>query len=183
MRRPVEKLQEFYDQEKEFVNQEETLWAFRETKEVVKGNSVDGGKPKQRAVPPKREFTQCKPVKRVENYSWTPVNAPAKEILMEIRKDPDYKDPSPIKGRPLPHNRNKYFHYHDSFGHWTNTCIALKEMIEKYIADGKLARFLGKREDPMVRHPPNRLAGDQGSSRRDARSGRLPYRRERRSAP
>lgn len=181
-RRPTEKLQEFYDRAKEFVNQEETLRAFRETEEVAKGNPWDGGRPKQRAPPPRKEFTQRRPVKRVENYSWTPVNATAKEILMEIRKDPNYKDPSPIKGQPLPHNRYKYCHYHDSFGHWTNTCIALKEIIEKYIADGKLARFIGKREDLIEKRPPDRSTGDQGSSGRNARPGRPPYRREGRPA-
>jgi hypothetical protein len=95
----------------------------------------------------RKEITERRPVKRVENYNWTPVNVPAKEILMEIRKDPGYKDRSPIKGRPLPHNRHKYCHYHDSYGHWTNTCVALKEMIEKYIADalfGKARRSDGQ---------------------------------------
>jgi hypothetical protein len=68
------------------------------------------------------------------------------------------------------------------YGHWTNTYIALKEMIEKYIADGKLTHFLGKREDLTAKHPPDRSTGDQGSSKRDARPGRPPYRRERRPA-
>jgi hypothetical protein len=181
-RRPAERLQDFYDRAEEFVNQEETLRAFRETEEAAKGGSRDRERSKQGAVPSGKEFTQRKPVKRVENYSWTPVNAPAREILMEIRKDPSYKDPSPIKGRPHPRNRHKYCHYHDSFGHWTNTCIALKEMIEKYIADGKLTRFLGKREDLTTRLPPDRLAGGQSSGGRDARSGRPPYHHERRPA-
>jgi hypothetical protein len=137
---------------------------------------VDGGKLKQRTAPPRKEFTQRRPVKRVENYSWTPVNALARKILMEIRKDPDYKDPSPIKGRTLPHNRHKYCHYHDSYGHCTNT------FNEKYIVDGKLTCFLGKREDLTAKHQPDRSTGDHGSSRRDVRSGRPPYRQERRPA-
>jgi hypothetical protein len=146
-RRPAEGLQEFLDRVEEFVNQEETLCAFRGAEEVTKGNSATGGKPKQRATLLRKEITERRPVKRVENYNWTPVNVPAKEILMEIRKDPGYKDRSPIKGRPLPHNRHKYCHYHDSYGHWTNTCVALKEMIEKYIADalfGKARRSDGQ---------------------------------------
>jgi hypothetical protein len=175
VRRPAEKLQEFYDRAEEFVNQEETLRVFRETEEVKKGSPRDGRRPKQRAAPSRKEFTRRRPVKRVGNYSWTPVNAPAKEILMEIRKDPNYKDLSPIKGRPLPHNHHKYCHYHDSFGHWTNTCIALNEIIKKYIADGKLTRFLGKREDLTVKHPPDRSTGEQGSSGRDTHPGRPPY--------
>ncbi|XP_062153622.1 uncharacterized protein LOC133861818 [Alnus glutinosa] len=181
-RRPAERLQDLYDRAEEFVNQEETLRAFRETEEAAKSGSRDRGRSKQETVPVRKEFTQRKPVKRVENYSWTPVNAPAREILMEIRKDPNYKDPSPIKGRPHPRNRHKYCHYHDSFGHWTNTCVALKEMIEKYIADGKLTRFLEKREDVTARFPSSRPAGGQGSGGRDAHSARPPYRYERRPA-
>lgn len=119
----------------------------------------------------------------MENYNWTPVNAPAKEILMEIRKDPGYKDPSPIKGKPLPHNLHKYCHYHDSYGHYTNNCIALREMIEKYIADGKLMRFLGKRANLADKRLADRLTGDQSSSRRDARLGRQQYYRERKPPP
>ncbi|XP_062170506.1 uncharacterized protein LOC133876236 [Alnus glutinosa] len=152
----AEGLKEFLDQAEEFVNQEETLRAFRETEEITKENSTTGGRSKQRATQLRKEIMELRPVRRVENYNWTSVNAPAKEILMEIRKVPGYKDPSPIKGRPLPHNRHKYCHYHDSYGHWTNTCFARKEMIEKYIADGKLTRFLGKRKDPMGKHPPDR---------------------------
>jgi hypothetical protein len=115
----------------------------------------------------------------VENYNWTPVNAPAKEILMEIRKDPGYKDPSLIKGKPLPHNRHKYCHYHDSFGHHTNNCIALREMIGKYIADGKLTRFLGKHESSSDKRPADRFTGNQGSSERDVCPGKQQYYQER----
>jgi hypothetical protein len=97
------------------------------------------------------------------------VNAPAKEILMEIRKDPNYKDPSPIKGQPPLHNRHKYCHYHDFFGHYTDNCISLKEVIEKYIADGKLKRFVERREGSSDKCLAYKFAGNQGSSGRDAR--------------
>ncbi|XP_062175361.1 uncharacterized protein LOC133880428 [Alnus glutinosa] len=139
--RPAEGLQKFLDRAEEFVNQEETLRAFRGTEEVAKLDFATGGKSRKRTTQVRREIPERRPIKRVENYNWTPVNAPAKEILMEIRKDPGYKDPSPIKGRPLPYNLHKYCHYHDSYGHWTNTCIALKEMIKKCSAS-KCRMFL-----------------------------------------
>jgi hypothetical protein len=119
------------------------------------------------------------PIKRVKNYNWTPVNALAKEILTEIRKDPGYKDPSPIKGQSPPHNRHKYCHYQGSFGHYTDNCISLKEMIEKYIADGKLKCFLGRCESSLDKCPAYRFTGNQGSSGRDVRSGKQPYHQER----
>jgi hypothetical protein len=68
-RRPAERLQEFYDRAEEFVNQEETLRAFRETEETGKGSRGDGGRSKQGVAPSRKEFVQRKPIKRVENYS------------------------------------------------------------------------------------------------------------------
>jgi hypothetical protein len=98
---------------------------------------------------------------------------------MEIRKDPGYKDPSPIKGQ-LPHyNRHKYCHYHDSFGHYTDNWTSLKEVIEKYIADGKLKCFVGRRESSSDKRPVYKFTGNQGSSGRDVRSGKPQYYQER----
>jgi len=55
-------------------------------------------------------------------------------------------------------------------------------MIEKFIAEGKLTRFLGRREDPTGKHLPDRLAGEQNSFGRDARPRRPQYHCERRPA-
>jgi hypothetical protein len=154
-RRPAEGLQEFLDQAEEFVNQEITLRAFWGAEEVAREIPATEKKLKQRMTSAGKEVIERRPVKRVEDYNWTPINAPAKEVLMEIKKDPDYKNSPPIKGKPHPHNLHKYCHYHDSYGHWTNSCVALREMIERYIADGKLTRFLAKQENqegaPFVR--------------------------------
>jgi hypothetical protein len=40
VRRPAEGLQEFLNQAEEFVNQEETLRAFRRTEKVARGNPM-----------------------------------------------------------------------------------------------------------------------------------------------
>ncbi|XP_062171004.1 uncharacterized protein LOC133876775 [Alnus glutinosa] len=179
-RRPADSLQEFYDRAEEFVNQEETLRAFRGAEGPGKENPVPDRRSKSRAAPIGREVAERGPARRVEGYHWTPVNAPVKEILMEIRKDPSYRDPSPIKGHPPPHNRHKYCHYHGSFGHYTDNCISLKEVIERYIADGKLKRFVERREGTSDKRPAYKFAGNQGLSGRDARPGKQQYYRERR---
>jgi hypothetical protein len=171
-RRPAEGLQDFLDRAEEFVNQEETLRAFRGVEGPAKENPMPDRKSKPSTAPIGREVAQRGPARRVESYHWTPVNASVKEILMEIRKDPNYKDPSPIKGRPPHYNRHKYCHYHDSFGHYTDNCISLKEVIEKYIADGKLKRLVERRESSSDKRPAYKFAGNQGSSGRDARSGK-----------
>jgi len=95
-RRLAEGLQEFLGRAEEFVNQEEALRAFRGTEEVSRENPMTKKKSKQRVVPVGKGVTKRRPVKKVEDYNWTPINAPAKEVLMEIKKDPDYKDPPPI---------------------------------------------------------------------------------------
>lgn len=118
-RRPAKGLQEFLDRAEEFVNQEETLRAFRGAEEVARENPATKKKLKQRMTSVGNEVIERRPVKRVEDYNWTPINAPTKEVLMEIKKDPDYKNPPPIKGKPHPHNFHKYCHYHDSYVHWT----------------------------------------------------------------
>lgn len=116
----------------------------------------------------------------MEDYNWTPINAHVKEVLMEIKKDLDYKDPHPIKGKPLPHNLHKYCQYHDSYSHWTDSCVALREMIERYIADGKLTRFLGKQKKRTGEPLAGRVLRDRDPSGGGARSERRPYYRGRR---
>jgi hypothetical protein len=181
-RRPAEGLQKFLDRVEEFVNQEETLRALRGIEEVSRENSMMEKKSKQRGVPVGKGITERRPVKRVEDYNWTLINAPAKEVLMEIKKDPDYKDPPPIKGKLLPHNLHKYCHYHGSHGHWTNSCLALREMIERYIADGKLTCFLGEQKDQTGGPIVDRIPRNSDSSGDGARSDQWPYYRERKLA-
>lgn len=38
-------------------------------------------------------------------------------------------------------NTGKYCKYHDDGGHNTNICIALKDMIESLLRDGKLSQY------------------------------------------
>jgi hypothetical protein len=181
-RRPAEGLQEFLDQAEEFVNQEETLRTFWGAEEVARENLATEKKLKQRMTSAGKEVIERRSVKRVEDYNWTPIHAPSKEVLMEIKKDHDYKNTPPIKGKPHPHNLHKYCHYHDSYGHLTNSCVALREMIERYIADGKLTRFLAKQENQAGAPPVRRVPGNRNSSGREARSGAQLYGRERKSA-
>lgn len=159
------------------MNQEEAPRAFRGTEEVSRENPMTKKKSKQRVVPVGKGVTKRRPVKRVEDYNWTPINPPAKEVLMEIKKDPP-----PIKGKPLPHNLHKYCHYHDSYGHWTNSCVALRDMIESYIVDGKLTHLLGKQENQTDGPPVCQVLGNRDSSGRGAHPSRQPYYRERRPA-
>jgi hypothetical protein len=173
-------LQEFLDRVEEFVNQEETLRAFRGAEEASRESPVTKKKPKQREIKATKGVMERRPIKRVEDYNWTPIKAPIKGVLMEIKKDPEYKDPPPIKGKPLPQNLHKYCQYHDSYGHWNSSCVALREMIERYIVDGKLTRFLWEQKNQTGGPPAGRVSKDRDPSRDGVRLERRPYYRERR---
>jgi hypothetical protein len=84
--------------------------------------------------------------RRFEEYNWTPLNALPKEVLVKIKKDPKYKKPLPIMGNPPAHKAHKYCSYHGSYGHWTDACVLLRELIKKFITDGKLTRFHANRK-------------------------------------
>ncbi len=70
------------------------------------------------------------------------MDTPYKEILIEIKKDPMYEAPKKIFGSSLERTVHKYCAFHDSYGHGKETCVALKSLIEKFIANGKLVRLL-----------------------------------------
>jgi hypothetical protein len=61
---------------------------------------------------------------------------------MELKKDPNYQRPRPIPGDPPPRLAHKYCAFHDSYGHLTEQCVSLRQLIEKFIENGKLVRFL-----------------------------------------
>jgi hypothetical protein len=73
---------------------------------------------------------------------------------MEIKKDPMFRKPYPNSGKPMSQNAHKYYTYHKSNGHSTDTCISLRKVIEQFIAKGKLTHFLqGQNAQPnMPRH-------------------------------
>jgi hypothetical protein len=82
------------------------------------------------------------PRKQFKGYNFTPLNAPINEILMGVKKDPDYEIPRKILWELLEQNKDKYCAYHDAVGHLTKGCIALRLLIEKFIDHGKLVHFL-----------------------------------------
>jgi hypothetical protein len=63
---------------------------------------------------------------------------------MEIKGDLDIRRPPKILGAPSNQNLGKYREFYEANGHYTEDCIALRQLIEKFIKNEKLARFLGK---------------------------------------
>jgi hypothetical protein len=80
--------------------------------------------------------------KKFHEYNWTPLNAPIEEVLTAIKMDPMYEKPTEIVGTPNPRMAHRYCAFHESKGHSTKTCRSLRALIEKFIENGKLVRFL-----------------------------------------
>ena len=76
----------------------------------------------RRSKPPGGRFT-----------SFTPLNAPLDQVLMQIKDVP-----RKLKSDPTKRSRNKYCHFHRDHGHDTADCYDLKQQIEAFIREGKL---------------------------------------------
>lgn len=74
---------------------------------------------------------------------WNPLNSPINEVLMEIKKDPQYERPYPLHNKyAKEENRHKFCTFHDPRGHVTEECRNLRVLIEKFIKNEKLLCFI-----------------------------------------
>jgi hypothetical protein len=62
--------------------------------------------------------------------------------MMAIEKDPAFPRPKPLLGVPPARLADKYYAFHNCYGHFTEKCISLRQLIEKFIENGKLVWFL-----------------------------------------
>jgi hypothetical protein len=92
-------------------------------------------RPKQKKKGTREEgFTESKkPKKSFKDYTWTPLNALIFKVLMEVKKDPTYQKPRPLTTKPPPRLTDRYCAFHDSYGYYTEGCISLRLLIEKFI--------------------------------------------------
>jgi hypothetical protein len=138
--KPPKDLHTFMVKMDRYINQEETLRA-------LLGNSHQQQQPSTE-IPKKKKNPDAirdagpgeykKTKKNFRDYKWTPLNASLTEVLMELKKDPNYQRPRPIQGDPPPRLAHKYCVFHNSYGHLTEQCLSLRQLIEKFIENGKL---------------------------------------------
>ncbi|MED6221017.1 hypothetical protein PIB30_050430 [Stylosanthes scabra] len=84
---------------------------------------------------------QPKPLKQKFN-NYTPLVAPITEIYQQIFEKGVLPRARPLKGRT--HNARNislFCDYHQGYGHKTQDCYDLKDVIEQPIRDGKLSKF------------------------------------------
>jgi hypothetical protein len=93
----------------------------------------------------KADGEEQRQVKKFKDYNFTPLNAKISEVLMEIKRDPAFREPQKIPGNPPYRNAGKYGDFHKQAGHYTEGCVTLRLLIEEFIKNGKLVRFLGEK--------------------------------------
>jgi hypothetical protein len=64
------------------------------------------------------------------------------DVLMEIKRDMMFQKLRPILGQPNSQFTDQYCGFHDATGHRTEAYISLRILIERFIENGKLFRFL-----------------------------------------
>ena len=81
--------------------------------------------------------------------SFTPLNAPIDQVLMQIKDEGALTFPDKLKGDSNKRSRDRYCRFHRNHNHDTTDCYDLKQQIEALIRQGKLQRFVSKeRADP-----------------------------------
>ncbi|XP_057760114.1 uncharacterized protein LOC130980451 [Arachis stenosperma] len=116
-------------------------------------------KEKERESKKKEEIGMEKPRRY---HSYTPLKVSLVDVYSEICHTERLPPPRPIKNKKGG-SRSDYCEYHKMYGHPTNDCYDLKNVIEKLAREGRLDRYLversdnhgkRKREDSDRRDPP-----------------------------
>ena len=74
--------------------------------------------------------------------SFTPLNTPIDQLLMQIQDDPSLRWPRKIRSNPNSRAKNLYCWFHRDHGHLIENCMALKEQVETLIDRENYIRML-----------------------------------------
>jgi hypothetical protein len=133
------------DKVEEFINQEETLKAMASSR-LPQGTTPEKKMNEFRKVDREEE----RPVKKkFKDYNFTPLNAKISEVLIKIKRDLAFREPPKIPGNPPYRNADKYYDFHKQADHYTEGCVTLRLLIEEFIKNGKLVRFLGEQRNQL----------------------------------
>ena len=135
-----------------YMNAEDALLA-REDKprkrEILEDAHQDQGRKKPRTGNRRDERRSKPPGGRFTSF--TPLNTPLDQVLMQIKDEGALTFPGKLKSDPIKQSRNKYCHFHHDHSHDTADCYDLKQQIEALIREGKLQKFVSK--ERMDAHP------------------------------
>ncbi|XP_058092662.1 uncharacterized protein LOC131239121 [Magnolia sinica] len=150
------------------------------TKESAK-KEVDSAGGKKRKDDRTRD--ECKLGKRPDRKfsTYTPLNKPQEQVLMEIKGEGFINWPDRLRSNPNRRSKNKYCHYHRDHGHNTSDYYHLKEEIERLIREGRLGEHIertGTTEERLGDNQPTKeirtiVSGPQGED--DSNNARKNY--------
>jgi hypothetical protein len=165
-----ESLADLTDVIEKYVNQEEIIAALRESQKQKIEESSNPGKKEKARKEEKQTDTQKDPAKYYQFSidEWTPLTSPINEVLMEIKRDPQYEKPYPLHNKYVKEeNRNKFCAFHNARGHITEECRNLRILIEKFIKIRKLLRFIADNQGQPRQNQESRRHQDQEPRHRD----------------
>nr|XP_025702999.1 uncharacterized protein LOC112803743 [Arachis hypogaea] len=93
-----------------------------------------------------------RPFPRIGKFTnYTPLTLPIVEVYQQIAEKGILTKPQPLKDR-TGRNKSLYCDYHKGYGHQTQHCFDLKDVLEQAIKDGKLAEFSHLIREPRRQH-------------------------------
>ena len=128
-----------------YMNAEDALLAREEKpkkKERMEDARQDQGWKKPRTED--RRDERCPKPPRGRFTSFTPLNAPIDQVLMQIKDEGALTFPGKLKSDLSKRSRDKYCRFHHDHSHDTADCYDLKQQIEALIRQGKLQKFVNK---------------------------------------
>lgn len=80
-----------------------------------------------------------------QTTSFTSLNAPLEQVLLQVRDDSTLKWLDKLKSDPNKCPRNKYCRFHQHHRHNTFDCYGFKKQIEAFIKQGSYSDSIGKK--------------------------------------
>jgi len=143
--KPPKDLHAFMIKFDRYIIQDETLRAFlgpHERQSEPSSSKKLSKKKKSEAVQDNKPLDYKKVRKNFGDYKWTPLNATLTKVMMVIENDPAFQRSKSLPGVPLARLADKYCAFHNCYGHLIEQCISLRQLIEKFIENGKLVWYL-----------------------------------------
>ncbi|XP_016165207.1 uncharacterized protein LOC107607819 [Arachis ipaensis] len=101
---------------------------------------------KEREKEPKNK-EEVGPERPRRYHSYTPLRVFLVDVYRKIFHTERLPPPRPIKNKKRGGSRGDYCEYHKLYGHSTNDCYNLKNVVEKLAREGRLDKYLIKRSD------------------------------------
>ena len=74
--------------------------------------------------------------------SYTPLNTSLKDLYLQTRNTIQYEKPAPRPSSERQIQTGKFCRFHEGYGHNTNECHHLQDLVEKLVRERKLEHFV-----------------------------------------